>query len=292
MTSWTPRQHAGRLSPLFRWPGGKRWLIAKLAELLPSTIGRYYEPFLGGAAAFLALSPPAATLSDRNAELIECYQMVRENPDAVSALLTRMAQDESSYYRFRLRNGGTSTERAARFIYLSTLAFNGIYRVNRSGRFNVPYGHRTYSDLGGQTRLRQYAKAFENAELLAADFEVALGSAGQGDFVYLDPPYTVRHTNNGFVKYNARIFSWADQERLADVATRLSARGCHVIVSNASHDSVRRLYAAFEEIPVTRESGVAANPGARGPVSESLFLNWTQKSNPATATLSRPLNRT
>lgn len=261
------------LAPLLPWPGGKRWLLPRLLELVPWDVRRYYEPFFGGGALFLALRPTTATISDRNAALMECYAAVRDHPAEIARILRSLPRDRESYLRIRASLPQGEPERAARLIYLTTLAFNGIYRVNRSGRFNVPYGGRTYDDLGSEAFLRSHAEALAGVEIKSGDFEDAVAGAGSGDFVYLDPPYTVTHSNNGFLRYNDRLFSWKDQQRLADVAQSLSREGCTVVVSNASHDSILALYPSFRPTLVPRKSVMAASAAKRGPIHELVLTN-------------------
>jgi DNA adenine methylase len=261
------------LAPLFRWPGGKRWLLPRLKELVPADVRRYYEPFFGGGALFLALRPTAATISDRNSALMDCYRAIRDDHAEVARILRGFPRDRDSYLKIRANLPDDPSARAARLIYLTTLAFNGIYRVNRHGVFNVPYGGRTYDDLGSEEELRAHAEAFTTAEIKSGDFESAVTGAGAGDFVYLDPPYTVTHSNNGFVRYNDRIFSWKDQQRLANVAQSLSRSGCTVVVSNAFHPSILDLYPSFHAISVARSSVMAAKAGRRGPIQELVLTN-------------------
>lgn len=268
-----PEEPRPALAPLLPWPGGKRWLLPRLLELVPGDVGRYYEPFFGGGALFLALRPTTATISDRNAALMDCYTAIRDHHAEVARILRSFPRDRDSYLKIRAGMPEGASERAARLIYLTTLAFNGIYRVNRSGRFNVPYGGRTYDDLGNDELLRSHAEALAGVEIKSGDFEEAVAGASAGDFVYLDPPYTVTHSNNGFVRYNDRIFSWKDQERLADVAQSLSREGCTVVVSNASHASIVALYPSFRATIVARTSVMAASAARRGPVHELVLTN-------------------
>jgi DNA adenine methylase len=158
-------------------------------------------------------------------------------------------------------------------IYLTTLAFNGIYRVNRQGQFNVPYGGREYPGLGRAGSLERYADALSTATIRSGDFEAALARATAGDFVYLDPPYTVAHSNNGFLRYNESIFSWKDQQRLASVAAELDRRGCLVVVSNAPHFSIRGLYQGFRVLSASRRSLIAADSTRRQRTDELVFTN-------------------
>jgi DNA adenine methylase len=156
-------------------------------------------------------------------------------------------------------------------IYLTSLAFNGIYRVNLSGQFNVPYGYKTHLSPCDEVRIRESSISLKSAVITHQDFEPALHDARQGDLVYLDPPYTVAHGNNGFIKYNAKIFSWKDQLRLAAVARQLAGRGCTVLVSNADHSSIRELYQRFETKRLERNSVIAASEDFRSVVTECLF---------------------
>jgi DNA adenine methylase len=156
-------------------------------------------------------------------------------------------------------------------IYLCTLSFNGIYRQNLKGEFNVPYGYKTHLKHYDIDRLREASSQLQRREILYGDFESAVEDAQRGDLVYFDPPYTVAHGNNGFVKYNAKIFSWDDQKRLARTALRLKRLGCHVIVSNADHPSIRELYPGFEVHEIQRFSVMSASAEFRRPVRECLF---------------------
>jgi DNA adenine methylase len=149
------------LPPLFRWPGGKRWPTNQLLDAARQSEGRYFEPFFGGGALFFALHPSRATISDTNPELMLCYETVRDHSDELAALLCDMQQDEASYYLVRASRPVDKLGRAARFLHLATLAFNGIHRVNRKGEFNVPYGHRDYEGLGDSANLRLYSDALE-----------------------------------------------------------------------------------------------------------------------------------
>lgn len=260
------------IAPILKWPGGKRKLIKHLTDHVPSGYGRYFEPFAGGAALFFALRPATGILSDTNTELINCYTQVRDRPDELIDCLSQMRNSQDDYYRVRQSQPRDSVARAARIIYLSNLSFNGIHRVNLQGQFNVPYGRKTDRVPYNADLLLQASTLLHNIDLVVADFEDATSSATQGDLVYFDPPYTVLHSNNGFVKYNEKIFSWDDQTRLAALACRLSKMGCHVMVSNASHASVRDLYPDFDEKVIQRASQIAAQGKYRRPVTESLFL--------------------
>lgn len=192
--------------PLLKWAGGKRKLIAHLLPMIPETRGRYFEPFLGGGALFFALRPRSATLSDTNSDLIACYQEIKRNPTGVIARLKRLENSQDEYYKVRATEPTDLASRAARLLYLTALSFNGIYRQNLKGQFNVPYGHKTHIEVA-TLPIERTAKILRGVKLRCADFEKAVKDAAPGDVIYFDPPYTVAHGNNGFVKYNASIFS-------------------------------------------------------------------------------------
>lgn len=263
--------------PLFKWPGGKRWLAPVITKVVSRSLapkGTYFEPFAGGAAVFFALQPVRAVLSDVNAELIEGYETVRSKPDDVLRLLRRMRVSKEEYYRIRSSKPRSEVSRAARLLYLNRTAFGGMYRVNRSGEFNVPYGGgRTPSILWERDLLRLAGATLRRAKLLACDFETSMERAGAGDVIYCDPTYTVAHNNNGFVRYNERNFSWSDQQRLALAAHSAVSRGATVIVSNAHHAEITSLYPAWSARVVHRQSLVSSQPTARVQITECLFIS-------------------
>lgn len=259
--------------PLLKWPGGKRTLLASLLPLIPRGFERYFEPFLGGGALFFRIQPARAFLSDSNEELVSCYQQLRDNPAKVMAYLSQFKNSKSQYYKIRSSVSRSAAKRAARVIYLTTLSFNGIYRENLQGEFNVPYGHKRHLEPLQPERIREISRALEGTKLECLDFEVSVERAGEGDLVYLDPPYTVAHGNNGFLRYNARVFSWYDQARLARTAHNLRRRGCLVIMTNACHPSIRKLYQGFLQLVVVRPSRVAASATYRRPVKELIITN-------------------
>jgi len=260
------------VAPLLKWPGGKRRLLPIILPLIPTGFRRYYEPFLGGGAVFFALRPSHAWLSDADADLINCYERVRTSRVGVIRKLRQLKNSEADYYSIRNARPRTLDARAARLIYLATLSFNGIYRRNRRGDFNVPYGYKTHLHPCDEDRIFAASTAFRAARLSCSDFEDAVKSAGKRDVVYFDPPYTVAHGTNGFLKYNARIFSWEDQVRLAQLARVLVVRGCRVLISNADHPSLLKLYRGFNRIVVHRPSTIAANLAHRHETTECLFF--------------------
>jgi DNA adenine methylase len=262
--------------PLLKWPGGKRDLVNLILPFVPPRFNRYFEPFFGGGALFFALQPKKAYVSDKNAELMQTYVQVRDRPDAVIRQLRQHRNSEKDYYRIRASRPTGDCARAARLIYLMTLSFNGIYRVNLKGEFNVPYGYKTHLDPCDEEKLRNASDVLRRADVRNGDFEKLLYEAKKNDLVYLDPPYTVAHGNNGFVKYNAKIFSWEDQIRLARIAEELADRGCTVIVSNADHSSIRGLYKTFATTILERPSRIAASGEFRSRITECIFTREAQ----------------
>ena len=257
--------------PILKWPGGKRRLLRFILPLIPGEFGTYYEPFLGGGALFFALQPRSAVLADKNRDLISAYRQIKTNPEDVISALCDLQNNERAYYRVRAWQPDTVVERAARLIYLATLSFNGIHRVNLRGTFNVPYGYKKHLKTCEPLRIREASRILNAAKLKSQDFEQTVQPATAGDLIYFDPPYTTTHGDNGFVKYNARIFTWEDQKRLARTAFRLASRGCSVLVSNADHPSIRELYRGFDVSVVERYSIMAASGNFRRRITECVF---------------------
>lgn len=262
-------------SPFLRWPGGKRWLIPTVRQIVaPFPMARYIEPFLGGGAVFFGLSPSSALLSDVNSDLINTYEQVRRWPNLIAAKLSLIPVSEASYFFVRRWNPACPIDAAVRFLFLNRTAFSGLYRLNSNGQFNVPYGggSRSPIPLWRDRLLVKAASALRTATITHCDFEDNMRLARPGDVIYCDPTYTVTHNNNGFIRYNERNFSWKDQIRLADAAASSARKGALVLVSNAKHDDIVRLYAAAHTIEVSRWSCLAPTPGHRCLITEMLFV--------------------
>lgn len=255
--------------PPLKWAGGKRWFAIKHRDLLPATYNKYIEPFVGSAALFFTLKPQNAVLADVNPELINLYSIIRSSPTILKNKLAHHHRLHSKEYFYKMRDSSPRSEvgRAARFLYLNRTCWNGLYRVNMKGKFNVPIGTKT-SVLLNTDDFEGVAGVLSTATLLCSDFESVIDLAGFNDFVFVDPPYTVAHNLNGFVKYNEVLFSWADQERLREAVIRAKNRGAKILITNAAHASVRELYAEFEQIPVSRAGVIAGKSTARGKFDE------------------------
>ena len=263
------------IKPFLKWAGGKRWLTKTLFPLIPEDYGRYVEPFLGSGAIFFALSPQEAFLSDINAELVNTYLAIRDHPGEILLGLRDLHDRHSHdlYYLIRNTHPDSDIQAAIRFLYLNRTCWNGLYRVNRKNEFNVPIGTKS-SVLFDDDDFFAVSNVLKKATISAIDFEEAIDSASSNDLIYVDPPYTVKHNFNGFLKYNQSIFSWDDQVRLHDALVRARTRGCHILVSNANHESIHELYSDLHIThTIPRASVIAGQSKARGLTSEFLVVH-------------------
>ncbi len=262
------------LTPFLKWPGGKRWFVKQYADVLPECFNRYIEPFLGSGAVYFHLAPENAILADLNADLINTYHVVRDYSGLLEELLQFHQKKHSSAYYYHMRDviPGDPVARAARFIYLNRTCWNGLYRVNRRGEFNVPIGTKN-SVLLDSDNFTALSSLLRSATIHVAEFEELINLAVRGDFIFVDPPYTVKHNNNGFLKYNEHMFSWSDQIRLAESLTHASRRGARFVMTNADHASIRELYSNFTCHSVRRCSVLSGNAHARGLTTELIITN-------------------
>ncbi|KRA47182.1 DNA adenine methylase [Devosia sp. Root635] len=261
------------LKPFLKWAGGKRWLFESAQFSLPKFTGAYFEPFLGGAAVFFETRPDRAILSDANGRLIELYVAVRDKPRELECLMRKHAGAHSKdyYYAVREENFSDALDRAAQFLYLNRTCWNGLYRENLRGQFNVPIGTKQIV-VSSADDFPAWSEALGSATLVHSDFEKTIDAATDGDFIFADPPYTVRHNMNGFVKYNQNIFAWKDQVRLRDALKRAAERGASFAITNADHESIRELYKDFgHHSQLGRHSVIAASSVHRAPSTELLI---------------------
>jgi DNA adenine methylase len=262
------------VKPFLKWPGGKRWIAREIARLIKAVEPRrYIEPFLGGGAVFFCLQPTQALLSDVNDELIQTYKTVRSDYRTLQEELRQYEVSEDFYYALRSRRPRNRVERAARLLYLNRTSFAGIYRTNGAGEFNVPYGggRRTPELLTDSPILEKASFTLRSAKLVRSDFEPIIEQAGFGDAVYCDPTYTVAHESNGFIRYNERNFSWQDQKRLRDASYAAADRGALVLISNAHHSCIRRLYEPAKFRTLRRISTISPDTSKRRIVREYLI---------------------
>lgn len=280
------RQRNDSPQPFLKWAGGKGQLLDQYEPYFPASSGAYFEPFVGSGAVFFHLCPRGLfehyTLSEVNAELITCYEAVR---DSVEALIARLADhqarhDQAYYYHVRAwdRDPGWANtpviERAARMIYLNKTCYNGLWRVNSQGQFNVPVGRYENPDVVGADRLRAASRALQGVTIQVLDFERVAYAAQRGDFVYLDPPYFPRSDTSNFTSYSTSTFGVYEHEKLALTFRELHRRGCRVMLSNSDTPFVRALYEGFRIETVQGRRAINSKTDKRGPVSEVVVLNY------------------
>lgn len=262
------------MRPFLRWAGGKRWLTQHgIAGIPPSA--RVVEPFVGGGALFFSQNWETALLADVNRFLINTYQHMKSDHLSLFHLVEEHFDLHSKirYYEVRARMGCVSVQDAADFIYLNRACFNGLFRVNLAGRFNVPIGTKVY-ELRRIGEFEEWSAMLQTAEIRLADFEETIDTCGEGDFIFADPPYTVNHNCNGFIEYNEKMFGWADQVRLHDCLLRAATRGARFTLTNADHPTLHELYKKWERRIVERGSEMAGRTSARGKTTELLVTSF------------------
>ena len=265
------------LEPFLKWAGGKRWLLQKEEVLIPSSYGKYFEPFLGGASLFFHARPSSFILSDLNKELIACYRAIRDDYLKIENYLKQHQAKHSDNYYYEVRSSKPSCRfiRAARLIYLNRTCFNGLYRVNLQGEFNVPRGSKN-TVLMEADDFAGIADRLKNGDIISQDFEKTISLADEGDFVFIDPPYIVNQNKNGFLKYNEKIFSWTDQTRLKNCIVQAVEKGAMVTMTNADHESIINLYSEIGEISkINRSSVIGGKSSSRGMTTELIVrIGW------------------
>lgn len=263
--------------PFVRWAGGKTWLVPYIPKLIRGLpIEHYHEPFLGGGAVFYAVRHhKKAYLSDSNPRLINAYIQVRDNPEQVISYLSGFQNSEAEYYRVRseFTNEGTP-ENAARFIFLNQTSYNGLFRVNRNGFYNVPYGFRTWWKCDPE-QIFNASAYLKNTRIVTGDFEVNKYRIKENDLVFLDPPYTVSHSNNGFIAYNQKLFSVEDQKRLKRYIEYIKRKGAFYILTNAAHETIRKIFLVQNDrlIVLHRPSLIGGIHAVRKSIPEYVFTN-------------------
>lgn len=234
-----------RAKPILKWAGGKTQLLDELMPRVPEHFGKYIEPFFGGGALFFALRPKDAVISDSNPEIINMYKQIAANLDEVISLLGEYANKEDEYYCVRDQNWEDlpKAEAAARTIYLNRTCYNGLYRVNKSGKFNTPFGGYKNPKICDKAALRAASETLQEATIACGDYQDVLkGYAVAGDFIFLDPPYLPVTPSGDFKRYTKEQFHEEDHRKLAKLAKELEKRGCHVILTNSNHPVTMELY--------------------------------------------------
>lgn len=254
-------------------------MVNQNSPIIPEKFNTYIEPFLGSGAVFFSIKRISSfILSDINEELINCYEAIKSDYSSVEELLTEHLNNHSKEYYYLVREiqPDSSAKQAARFLYLNKTCFNGLYRVNRNGKFNVPVGSKVGSIT--EDRLSEVSKKLRSGQLIKNDFENIIQMAKKGDFIFVDPPYTVNHNLNGFIEYNEKIFRWEDQIRLKDALVAALERGVMITLTNADHESIRDLYSDFGEIEVLERPSLIAGKGSVRKCTTEILIRagWTK----------------
>ncbi|MDB4280683.1 Dam family site-specific DNA-(adenine-N6)-methyltransferase [Flavobacteriaceae bacterium] len=262
--------------PLLRWVGGKTWSLPLLSKLASKIVFKnYFEPFFGGGAFYFSFNQKEKSyLSDINKELIITYNTIKNEPKRIIDELKNFQNTKDFYYELRDKIFENEIMIASRFIYLNKTSFNGIYRVNMQGKYNVPYGNRNLNHKEVSQHISIISDKIQNSEFSCEDFEWTIEKINKDDLVYLDPPYTVTHNENGFIKYNEKLFSKEDQIRLASYIDKIKSKGAYYILSNANHSFIRELFEKNDFLyELERKSSIGAKVPSRGIYSEILITN-------------------
>lgn len=281
MSEITINSNQQTTKPFLRWAGGKNRIVPYLMKHITpdfSKDNRYYEPFLGAGSLFFRLKPLKATLSDNNKDLIECFKGVKERPELITRYLKFHLSNNCKDYYYRMRNkynrSQPSIAKAALFIYLNKTCFNGIWRVNKKGIFNVPYGYREPPSLPTKEELLNLSEVMSKTKIIHKDYKQAVKSAREGDFVYFDPPYPPLNGTSYFTHYTKEGFDKKDHAELASVANKLNKKGCYVMISNANTPYIKSLYQDMFYIHELEVIRLIRADGKRYKVGEFVITNY------------------
>ena len=275
-------------TPFVKWAGGKSQLLEQFESLFPTHFSRYVEPFVGGGAVFFHLLNHrfiinGAILNDLNQELMSCYKVIRDQvEDLIEELYRHEPHKTEESYFYEIRewdrkpdfNARGPIEQAARTIFLNRTCYNGLYRVNSKGQFNVPFGKYKNPRVCDEENLRAVSQALQGIELYSEDFVECVKRAERGDFVYLDPPYHPLNETSSFTSYTRDNFGDADQERLVETFRQLDKKGCRVMLSNSYTPFIRKLYDGYRQEVVTARRAISCKGNGRGAINEIAILNY------------------
>lgn len=262
--------------PFLKWAGGKTQLLNELVKRVPKEFGTYFEPFIGGGALYFAIAPKNAVIADINDDLINTYTVVRDHPEKLLKALEGYKNDKDFYYSVRSQdhNSLNAIDRAARLIYLNRTCFNGLYRVNKNGQFNVPFANYKNPNFIQKEKIIKDSAILQNTAIHHAGFETVLVEAKKGDFVYLDPPYAPIDVFSDFKRYNKEQFHKSDHERLAELYNELTERGCYVMLSNSDTPFTRDLYKKWRVDTVYAKRLINKDASKRGEITEIIVTNY------------------
>lgn len=273
--------------PFIKWAGGKRQLLDALLDSSPNEFNHYYEPFVGGAALFFKLwhlgKITQAHLNDSNPDLVNVYLTIQCKVDELIEELRneKYRNEMNSFYSIRASQPSDSIERAAKFIYLNKTAFNGLYRVNSKGGFNVPFGRYSNPTILNEQNLHAVSKALEDVSISCKDFQEVVRQAAPGDFVYFDPPYHPLNGTSKFTKYTSNDFSLEDQKRLRDTFTQLTNAGVYALLSNSDTETIHKLYSNYHRSEVYANRAINCKADKRGKITELLIKGWYKEDIPS-----------
>ena len=276
------------VQPFLKWAGGKRQLMDKIKENLPNDIKelKYYEPFVGGGAVFLELEPKKAVINDFNSELINVYEVIRDNVEELIHELKEYKEKNSQEYFYEVRELDRNTEvysnmsnveKAARIIYLNKTCYNGLFRVNSRGEFNTPYGRYKNPNIVNEAVLKAvsiYLNSSKNIKIMSGDYKESLRRISKKSFVYFDPPYWKISDSSSFTGYTMNGFTEENQVELRDVCRMLDKKGVKFMLSNSDTPFIRELYKEFSIISVDATRSINSNSQKRGTVGEVLVKNY------------------
>lgn len=266
--------------PFLKWAGGKRQLISQMDKFFPKNYNKFIEPFIGGGAIFFHLHPDNSIISDNNPDLIICYKVIKEDVEDLIKSLKKHRYEKKYYYEIRALDRDrkkyaelSDVEKASRSIYLNKSGYNGLYRVNSKGFFNVPFGRHKNPKICDETNLRSVSQALKNIEIYLGSFEICLDFAEKDDFIYLDPPYFPLSDTALFTSYTKDIFDKSSQIKLFEVFKELNRRECNVMLSNSYSEFILDLYKDFKIVTLRAKRNINSNSQKRGLINEVLILN-------------------
>ncbi len=278
------KENKGR--PLVKWVGGKSQLLNQLESNFPKKFNTYFEPFFGGGAVFFMLSPEKAYINDINETLVQTYATIKSNPRKVISSLKKLQKEYDSrnqedrkilFLEIRQKYNALplgSTQRVPYLIFLNKTCYNGLYRENSKGGFNVPFGNYLKPKIVDEENLLTISKLLEHTTITNTDFKNAVRNAKKGDFIYFDPPYYPLNVTSNFTDYSGNGFTAIDQERLRDVFIELDKKGCFIMLSNSNTDFIRKLYKGYKIKEVNARRAINCKGYGRGEIKELLILNY------------------
>lgn len=270
-------------APVLKWVGGKRQLMSEIHNVLPKTYTTYYEPFIGGGAVLFELQPNKAVVNDVNGELINLYNIIKDDVELLIEDLRKHENTSEYFYRIREQDRDrneyeklSKIEKASRIVYLNKTCFNGLFRVNKAGEFNSPFGKYKNPNIVDEVTLRAVSKYFNKADIkiLNCDFEQSLKNIRRGSFVYLDPPYDPVSSSGNFTGYDKGGFNRDEQIRLKKLCDKLDKKGVKFLLSNSATDFIKELYKDYNIKIVKAKRAINSNGNSRGEVDEVLVRNY------------------